>query len=70
MTYEKIVKYVEKKAAAIKTKSDVAVQVDITGEGDGVGAVGCIRCIGGPGSDVGLLSEGFCDDVDHRPLVS
>ena len=46
------------------------IHQDITGEGDGVGAVGCIRCIGGPGSDVGLLSEGFCDDVDHRPLVS
>lgn len=35
MTYEKIVEYVQKKAAKVKANVDAAVQVDITGEGEG-----------------------------------
>ena len=35
MTYEEIVSYVSKKATKLKAKSEAAVQVDITGEGEG-----------------------------------
>ena len=35
MTYEEIVSYVSKKATKLKAKGEAAVQVDITGEGEG-----------------------------------